>query len=124
MARPQLAETRGHAPGLCPMMHSDIAEQPAAGDGRQRERRRSGRCLPRLSRSVGLTACGGVVTHVSCGPCLSVLLKILPTLWGGLMGLLTLQTIFQEAFPAYERMHPLPAHVRRAARAIMLCRTA
>jgi hypothetical protein len=40
------------------------------------------------------------------------------------MGLLTLQTIFQEAFPAYEQMHPLPAHVRRAARAIMQCRTA
>jgi hypothetical protein len=29
-----------------------IHYQPAAGDGRQRERRRSGRCLPRLSRSV------------------------------------------------------------------------
>jgi hypothetical protein len=40
------------------------------------------------------------------------------------MGLLTLQTIFQEAFPAYEQTHPLPAHVRRAARAIMQCRTA
>jgi hypothetical protein len=32
--------------------------------------------------SVGLTACGGVVTRVSCGPWLSVLLKRLPTLWG------------------------------------------
>lgn len=40
------------------------------------------------------------------------------------MGLLTLQTIFQEAFPAYEQTHPLPAHVRRAARAIMQCQTA
>ena len=40
------------------------------------------------------------------------------------MALVTLQTIFQEAFPAYEQTHPLPAHVRRAARAIMQCRTA
>jgi hypothetical protein len=40
------------------------------------------------------------------------------------MGMLTLQTIFQEAFPTYEQAHPLPAHVRKAARAIMQCRTA
>ena len=40
------------------------------------------------------------------------------------MALVTLQTIFQEAFPAYEQSHPLPAHVRKAARAIMQCRTA
>jgi len=40
------------------------------------------------------------------------------------MALVTLQTIFQDAFPAYEQRHPLPAHVRRAARAIMQCRTA
>ena len=40
------------------------------------------------------------------------------------MALVTLQTIFQDAFPAYEQTHPLPAHVRRAARAIMPCRTA
>jgi hypothetical protein len=40
------------------------------------------------------------------------------------MALVTLQTIFQDAFPAYEQMHPLPTHVRRAARAIMQCRTA
>ena len=40
------------------------------------------------------------------------------------MTLVTLQTIFQEAFPACEQTHPLPAHVRRAARAIMQCRTA
>jgi len=40
------------------------------------------------------------------------------------MALVTLQSIFQEAFPAYEQTHPLPAHVRRAARAIMQCRTA
>src|SRR5499427_3894853 len=39
------------------------------------------------------------------------------------MALVTLQTIFQDAFPAYEQTHPLPAHVRRAARAIMQCRT-
>ncbi len=40
------------------------------------------------------------------------------------MALVTLQTIFQEAFPAYEQTHPLPTHVRRAARALMQCRTA
>jgi len=40
------------------------------------------------------------------------------------MALVTLQTIFQDAFPAYEQMHPLPPHVRRAARTIMQCRTA
>src|SRR5882762_5305855 len=40
------------------------------------------------------------------------------------MALVTLQMIFQDAFPAYEQTHPLPTHVRRAARAIMQCRTA
>jgi Putative transposase/Transposase zinc-binding domain len=40
------------------------------------------------------------------------------------MGTVTLQTLFQDAFPAYEQPHPLPSHVRRAARAIMQCRTA
>src|SRR5205823_11951621 len=40
------------------------------------------------------------------------------------MGLLTLQDICCASYPAYERTHPLPAHVRRAARAIMQCRTA
>src|SRR5262245_61334247 len=40
------------------------------------------------------------------------------------MALVTLQTIFQDAFPAYEQTHPLPLHVRRAARALMQCRTA
>src|SRR5262244_2415787 len=40
------------------------------------------------------------------------------------MALVTLQTIFQDAFPAYEQTHPLPTHVRRAARAVMQCRTA
>ena len=40
------------------------------------------------------------------------------------MALVTLQTIFQDAFPAYEQTHPLPAHIRRAARAVMQCRTA
>jgi hypothetical protein len=40
------------------------------------------------------------------------------------MALVTLQTLFQDAFPAYEHTHPLPAHVRKAARAIMQCRTA
>ena len=40
------------------------------------------------------------------------------------MALVTLQTIFQDAFPVYEQTHPLPSHVRRAAHAIMPCRTA
>ena len=40
------------------------------------------------------------------------------------MALVTLQTLFQDAFPAYEHTHPLPAHVRKAARALMQCRTA
>jgi hypothetical protein len=40
------------------------------------------------------------------------------------MAFVTLQTIFQDAYPAYEQTHPLPAHVRKAARAIMQCRTA
>jgi hypothetical protein len=40
------------------------------------------------------------------------------------MALITLQTIFQDAFPAYEQRHALPAHVRRAAHALMQCRTA
>jgi hypothetical protein len=40
------------------------------------------------------------------------------------MALVTLQTIFQDAFPAYEQTHLLPTHVRKAARAIMQCRTA
>ena len=40
------------------------------------------------------------------------------------MGLLTLQDIFCQHYPAYEQTHPLPAYVRKAARAIMRCRTA
>src|SRR5262249_5779524 len=40
------------------------------------------------------------------------------------MALVTLQMIFQDAFPAYAQTHPLPAHIRRAARAAMQCRTA
>ena len=40
------------------------------------------------------------------------------------MALVTLQMIFQDAFPAYAQTHPLPAPVRRAARAVMQCRTA
>jgi hypothetical protein len=40
------------------------------------------------------------------------------------MALVTLQTIFQDALPASAQTHPLPAHVRRAARAIIQCRTA
>jgi hypothetical protein len=36
----------------------------------------------------------------------------------------TLQTIFQDAFPAYEQTHRLPTHVRRAAHAILQGRTA
>jgi hypothetical protein len=40
------------------------------------------------------------------------------------MALVTLQTIFQDTFPAYEQRHALPVHVRRAAHALMQCRTA
>ena len=40
------------------------------------------------------------------------------------MALVTLQTIFQDAFPAYEQRHAWPVHVRRAAHALMQCRTA
>ena len=40
------------------------------------------------------------------------------------MALVTLHTIFQDALPAYEQTHPLPTHVRKAARALMQCRTA
>src|SRR6201997_4947673 len=40
------------------------------------------------------------------------------------MALVTLQEIFCTSYPDYERTHPLPSHVRRAARAIMQCRTA
>jgi Putative transposase/Transposase zinc-binding domain len=40
------------------------------------------------------------------------------------MALVTLQTLFQDAFPAYEQRHALPAYVRRAAHALMQCRTA
>jgi len=40
------------------------------------------------------------------------------------MGLMTLQDIFCGAYPDYERTRALLAHVRRAARAIMQCRTA
>jgi Putative transposase/Transposase zinc-binding domain len=40
------------------------------------------------------------------------------------MALVTLQTIFQDAFPAYAQRHALPAHVRRAAHALMQYRTA
>ena len=40
------------------------------------------------------------------------------------MGLLTLQEIFCQSYPAYERTHRVPGHQRKAARAIMQCRTA
>jgi hypothetical protein len=40
------------------------------------------------------------------------------------MGTVTLQTIFQDVFPTYDQTHLLPSHVRRAAHAIMPCRTA
>jgi hypothetical protein len=40
------------------------------------------------------------------------------------MGLLTLQEIFCQRYPDDERTHRVPAHQRKAARAIMQCRTA
>jgi hypothetical protein len=39
------------------------------------------------------------------------------------MGLLTLQAIFCTRYPDYARTHALPGHVRKAARALMQCRT-
>lgn len=43
---------------------------------------------------------------------------------GRRMSGVTLQQLFQRASPDYARTHPLPAHVRKAARAIMPGRTA
>ncbi len=40
------------------------------------------------------------------------------------MGSATIQGIFKTAYTAYEELHKLPAHVRKAARALMRCRTA
>jgi Transposase zinc-binding domain len=37
---------------------------------------------------------------------------------------LTLQDVFCQHYPDYEHAHPLPLHVRKAAQAIMQCRTA
>ena len=37
---------------------------------------------------------------------------------------LTLQAILRMGYAAYERSHPLPAHVRRAVWALLACRTA
>ena len=39
------------------------------------------------------------------------------------MGGPTIQQIVKSVYPSYERTHPLPHHVRKAARALMLCRT-
>lgn len=40
------------------------------------------------------------------------------------MGMLSLQDIFRQRYPAYERRHCVPRHQRKAARAIMQCRSA
>ena len=72
--------------------------------------------------AVGLTACSGDGVRDTVGD--PVLRQCHDTCVEARMALVTLQTIFQEAFPAYEQTHPLPAYVRRAARAIMQCRTA
>jgi Transposase zinc-binding domain len=37
---------------------------------------------------------------------------------------LTIQQILQRGYAALERSHPLPAYVRRAAWALLVCRTA
>src|SRR5215831_427999 len=73
-------------------------------------------------KDVGLTACSGDGVRDTVGD--PVLRQCHDACVEARMALVTLQTIFQEAFPAYEQTHPLPAHVRRAARAIMQCRTA
>src|ERR1043166_3452394 len=73
-------------------------------------------------RVIGLTACSGDGVRDTVGD--PVLRQCHDACVEARMALVTLQTIFQEAFPAYEQAHPLPAHVRKAARAIMQCRTA
>lgn len=40
------------------------------------------------------------------------------------MGLVTIQGIMKSGYEAYEKVHRLPAHVRKAAQALMRCRTA
>ena len=40
------------------------------------------------------------------------------------MDRVTIQQILQEGYAAFERGNPLPAYVRRAARALLVCRTA
>src|SRR5262249_50054022 len=71
---------------------------------------------------IGLTACSGDGVRDTVGN--PVLRQCHDACVEARMALVTLQSIFQEAFPAYEQTHSLPAHVRRAARAIMQCRTA
>src|SRR6266446_6221987 len=71
---------------------------------------------------VGLTACSGDGSRDTVGN--PVLRQCHDACAEARMALVTLQTLFQEAFPAYAPTHPLPAHVRKAARAIRQCRTA
>src|SRR5262249_1613619 len=73
---------------------------------------------------VGLTACGGVGRGVFFVPSHAISFTREPPSGARTMGTVTLQTIFQDAYPLYEQTHLLPTHVCRAARAIMQCRTA
>jgi len=40
------------------------------------------------------------------------------------VGLVTIQGIMKSGYEAYEKVHKLPEHVRKAAQALMKCRTA
>lgn len=43
---------------------------------------------------------------------------------GAVVAALTVPQILQHGYAAFERCHPLPAYVRQAAWALMVCRTA
>src|SRR5262245_48923735 len=77
---------------------------------------------PLAGRARGLTACRGASWRDTVSQ--NTLVANHAPWAEAPMALITLQTIFQDAFPPYEQTHPLPAHVRKAARAIMQCRTA
>jgi hypothetical protein len=40
------------------------------------------------------------------------------------VAILTVQQILQQGYAAFERSHPLPAYVRKAVWALLVCRTA
>jgi Transposase zinc-binding domain len=99
-----------------------IADPTRTADALQRPLVPRFRFRVRLSASVGLTARRGEgrPRFYKIRPYAFFIVVML----GDRMGLLTLQEIFCTSSPDSERTHPLPSHVRRAARAIMPCRTA